>query len=271
MLRCLNLKKKIIQNKNNNSIEINKSVLNSVCMYMCVMVCWIGWITCFVVVPPGSVTGASEIIDWFAFVPTLKLLLPGNAVWMVMPLLLAADDAVAPLLLLLVVGVCGVCWLFTPFPLIVLLFNEPDDWTKGKFIVAERSSLIVDGCLCVIFCCCCEMPRKTAILRNHNAFSNAKTLYITRFTQIFLVANSVHVLLVTKWSQLYSLFHCKLKSPSKMIDYLKIKHYKPKKITPVLFDHSTEHDTARLEQVTRRKIQYKSNIFKLTQFDVDFN
>lgn len=35
MLQCLNLKKKIIQNKNNNSIELNKSVLNSVCMCVC--------------------------------------------------------------------------------------------------------------------------------------------------------------------------------------------------------------------------------------------
>lgn len=102
--------------------------------------------TCFVVLPPGSVIGASEIIDWLAFVPTLKLLLPGSAVWMVIPPPLLP----LPLLLLLVVGVCGVGWLFTPFPLaVLLLFNDPDDCTNGKLIVTERSSLIV--CCTVAF------------------------------------------------------------------------------------------------------------------------
>lgn len=96
-------------------------------------------ITCLVVVPPGSVTGASLIIDWFDFVPTLKLLLPGNACWMVMvPLPLPP--------LLFVVGVWGV-W-FTPFPLELLQFNDPDDCTNGKLIVTERSSLIVLNVLC---------------------------------------------------------------------------------------------------------------------------
>lgn len=94
-------------------------------------------ITCLVVVPPGSVIGASVIIDWFDFVPTLKLLLPGNACWMVIvPLPL---PPLPPLLF--VVGVWGV-W-FTPFPLALLQFNDPDDGTNGKLIVTERSSLIV--------------------------------------------------------------------------------------------------------------------------------
>lgn len=111
-------------------------------------ICWLfdekTKITCLVVLPPGSVIGASVIIAWFDFVPTLKLLLPGNAVWMVMPLL-------PPLpLLLLVVGVWG-CWLFMPFPLaVLLLFNDPDDCTNGKLIVTERSSLILCVCCCVL-------------------------------------------------------------------------------------------------------------------------
>lgn len=102
------------------------------------------FVTCLALLPPGSVTGASEMIDWFAFVPTTKLLLPGRVVWMVMP---------PPLDWLLVVGVCGVVacdlllamadsW-FKPFP----LFNELDDCTNGivscKFIVTVRSSLMV--------------------------------------------------------------------------------------------------------------------------------
>lgn len=40
-------------------------------------VCYVCIPTCLDVLPPGSVTGVSVIIDWLDFVPTTKLLLPG--------------------------------------------------------------------------------------------------------------------------------------------------------------------------------------------------
>lgn len=176
----------------------------------CVVAC--DKITCLVVFPPGSVTGASEIIDWLAFVPTLKLLLPGNVVWMVMP---------PPLLLVLVVGVWGICWLFMLFPLaVLLLFNDPDDCTNGKFIVTERSSLIV----CVSFMkdvrpkWCYTIGLGTKV-KGPDVAQFSVCSYLAP-VKMFLHLNQFDYF-PWKWSQQCSFR--KLNSPSKTIDYLKTK------------------------------------------------
>lgn len=154
------------------------------------------------VLPPGSVIGASEIIDWLAFVPTLKLLLPGNAVWMVMPPLVLLLAAPLPLLLVLVVGVWGVCWLFMPFPLAVLLLF---DCTNGKLIVVDRSSLI-------LFFLLCENVRQTQCYPISVRWLKALVYFLFLFYVIVLPfslrASLIHfsiysnsIVFVIKWSQ----------------------------------------------------------------------
>lgn len=101
--------------------------------------CRVNFLTCLVAEPPGSVTGASEMIDRFAFVPTTKLLLPGSDCWIVI-LLLAAVGVVTVDPPFPPDAVDKLCWLPEP------LFCNIADCTSGtvscKFIETRFSSLI---------------------------------------------------------------------------------------------------------------------------------